>query len=359
MKINTRAAAFAAVAVVILSGCAGVPADLGRSDVDGIVAERGQEGSAAVSAEATVELLRNLTSEPLTPDSAVRIALLNNPRLAATYATLGFGAADVYQAGRIRNPVFSASVLNSSLASERDQVTFGLTASFTDLLTLSARKRLSAGAFSALKQSIGDEVLKVAAEAEMGYYRYVAAQQIANLRALILNAANLSAELAGRYFSAGNINTRELAMEKAAASEAQLRALSAQADQVAARAELAAVLGMSMDEPWEVPAKLELPFSQQDELDELLSIARQSRLDLSAAKTNADVLADRLGVVNWTRWLGDLDLVRAILRVEGVLAQADQHLRAPPHHEDRAPGRVRVVRQTGARRPDHQAVWRR
>jgi cobalt-zinc-cadmium efflux system outer membrane protein len=294
--------------MLFLSGCAGVPPDLGRSDVDAMVAGRGQDGSAVVSAEGTAELLTHLTSEPLTPESVVRIALINNPELAATYATLGFGAADVYQAGRIRNPVFSASVLNSSLAFEQDQLTFGLAASFTDLITLSARKRLSTGAFAALKQSIGDEVLRVAADAEMNYYRYVGAQQVAALRARTAKAAGVSATLAERYRDAGNISAREMAMESAAASEARLQALSAETAEFAARTSLANVLGLSVGEAWQAPAQLELPLTSEADLDTLLDLARKSRLDLAAALSYADVLADRLGVVNWTRWLGELDL---------------------------------------------------
>lgn len=296
------------VSMLILGSCASVPPDLGRSDVDKMVAERGQDASAVVTAEESAELLASLTAAPLTPDSAVRIALINNPRLAATYAALGFGAADVYKAGRIRNPVFSVSVLNSSVPFEQDQLTFGLAASFTDLITLSARKRLSAGAFAALKQSIGDEVLGFAGDAAKHYYRYVGAQQIAALRAQTANAAGLSATLAGRYHDAGNISARGLSLELAAASEARLQALSAQADEFAARAALATVLGLSVGDAWQAPAQLALPRSQEDELGKLLDLAHQSRLDLAAARTNADVLADRLGVVNWSRWLGELDV---------------------------------------------------
>ena len=53
---------------------------------------------------------------------------------------------------------------------------------------------------------------------------------------------------------------------------------------------------------------MHLPLQHEDELDALLALALNSRLDLAAARTQADVLADRLGVVNWTRWLGELDV---------------------------------------------------
>jgi len=283
-------------ALAMLSGCASVHPDLGRSDVDSLLSERGQ------SVETNTQtLLDTLTAAPLSSESVVRISLMNNPRLQSTYAMLGFGAADVYEAGRIRNPIFIA-------AAERDQVTLGLVTSFTDLITLRARKRLSSGAFAALKQSVGAEVMTVAAEAERAYYHYVGAQQVATLRAQIAKVGALSAALAERFRDAGNLTPRELALERATASAARLAALEADATAFEARTELAAMLGLSVGDTWNAPASLRLPLDTEDDLNALLALAKDARLDLVAARTRADVLADQLGVLNWTRWLGERDV---------------------------------------------------
>ena len=291
------------VAVSLLNGCTSIPADSGRSEVDQLLAARGQPVDNSAG-----DLLATLTSAPLSAESAIRIALINNPQLQASYANLGFAAADVYEAGRVRNPILSGAFLDTNAAGERDQVTYGLVVSFTDLITLPARTRLSRGAFAAMKQQVGADVLGVAAAAEKAYYEYVGAQQVAALRAQIANAGELSARLAQRFFDAGNLAPRELAMERAAASEARLNALEATNAAFAARTALATVLGLSVGEPWTAPAALRLPVATEDDLDALLALARDSRLDLAAARTNADVMADRRGVVNWTRWLGDLDV---------------------------------------------------
>lgn len=292
-----------ALALVTLSGCASVPADLGRADVDSLLSERGQTVEIH-----TQTLLETLTAAPLSSESAVRIALLNNPRLQSTFATLGFGAADVYEAGRIRNPIISGAVLDSNAPGERDQITLGLVTSFTDFITLGARKRLSSGAFTALKQSVGAEALTVAAQTERAYYHYVGTQQVAALRAQIAKAGTLSAALAQRFRDAGNLTPRELAMQRAEASAARLAAFEADAAVIAARTKLAEMLGLSVGESWSAPAALRLPLDAEDDLNILLTLAKNSRLDLAAARTRADVLADTLGVVNWTRWLGELDV---------------------------------------------------
>ena len=291
------------IALLLLGGCAGLPVDYGRGDVDQLLVARGRSID-----DATSELLASLIAAPLTPDSAIRIALINNPALQSTYASLGFGAADVYEAGRIRNPVLGASVLSSSRSDERDQVTFGLVTSFTDLITLPARTRLAEGSFAALQQSIGAEVLSVAAQTEKAYYDYVGTQQVAALRAQIAKAGALSAALATRYREAGNLTPRELALEHAAASQTHLEVLDAQAAAYAARTTLAQLLGLSVADNWTVPAQLPLPVAQEDGLEALLSLAQESRLDLAAARVQAGVRADQLGVVNLTRWLGELDI---------------------------------------------------
>ena len=293
--------------LLALNGCTTLPPDLGRSDVDALVSERGKPVDAGTSQDGT-SLVESLTSQPLDAESAIRIALVNNPELKASYAKLEIAAADVYTAGRIRNPVFSASVLDSNQSGDRDQLTFGLVASFTDLLTLSARKRLAAAEFARIKQSIGAEVLRVAADAEAAYYRFVAAKQVAALRSQIARAGMLSAALAERYHAAGNLTPRELALERAAAAEAQLAALEADAETYTLRTELATVLGLSVAGTWDAPPQLPAPLDQEDALTSLLELAKQSRLDLAAAHAHADIVADRLGVTGWTRWLGELDV---------------------------------------------------
>ncbi|NNC67000.1 MAG: TolC family protein [Gammaproteobacteria bacterium] len=293
--------------LILLTGCTSIPDDLGRSEVNILLSKRG----IPVNESTTVtkqELLDSLTSKPLTSESAVRIALVNNPHMHATYAELGIAAADVYEAGRMRNPVFHFSSLDTNESGERNLTTFGLIASFTDLITLSSRKRYAAGEFSAMKQSVGAEVLAMAAEVESAFYHFVAAKQVAALRAQIAKSGAISLELAQRYYDAGNLSSREYAMEHASASELQLVSLEAEADAYEKRTELATLLGLSVVDDWDSPAQLPVPLKNEDDIDELLELAKDCRLDLAAANTRAELLANKLGVTNWTRFLGDLNV---------------------------------------------------
>jgi outer membrane protein, heavy metal efflux system len=292
---------------VILTGCTTIPKDLGRGDVAVIVNERGLSVETDPS-KSREELVNVLTAKPLTAESAIRIALVNNPRLKMTYANLGIAAADVYEAGRIRNPIFSLTSLDSNASGERNLTTFGLITSFTDFITLPARKRSAEVEFTVMKQSVGAEVLNIAANTEIAFYHFVAAKQVAALRAQIAKAGALSLQLAKRYNDAGNLTPRDFALEHAAASESQLASLEAEAEAYSKRTQLATLLGLSTADEWDSPAQLPVPLIQEDGIDELIILAQQSRLDLAAAISRTDLLADRLGVTNWTRWLGELDV---------------------------------------------------
>ncbi|HKX57317.1 MAG TPA: hypothetical protein VJN01_14500, partial [Xanthomonadales bacterium] len=87
------------VGMTTLAGCTTLPDDLGRSDVDAMAEQRGRNSTAAESEQARNDLISQLTAEPLDSEDAVRITLLQNAGLQASYAQLGFAAADVYQAG--------------------------------------------------------------------------------------------------------------------------------------------------------------------------------------------------------------------------------------------------------------------
>ena len=100
------------VALALMSGCTTVPRDLGRSEVDSLVLQRGWPTADAMAPEVEV-----LLAEPLDAEAVAQVALLNSPRLQHEIAELGFGAAEVYEAGRLSNPRFAGSWLDSEVSS--------------------------------------------------------------------------------------------------------------------------------------------------------------------------------------------------------------------------------------------------
>ena len=296
-----------AVLFGLLAGCTSIPDDLGKSDVDTLLNNRGVQTPEDSQIDSK-EYLDSLSSKALTADTAVRIALANNPKLKTTYAELGIAAADVYEAGRIHNPIFHYSNLDSDESGESNLETFGLVTSFTSLITLPSRKRYAEGEFERVKELIAADVLEIVTETENAYYDYVAAEQMALVQSQIAKAGYLSFELAKRYDKAGNLSPREFLEEQITASETKLESLDASAEAYEKRSELINLLGFSLERDLDVFTQLPVPVSKEDDLDKLIELARNSRLDYSAAHKNADLLANKLGVTNWTRWLGELEI---------------------------------------------------
>lgn len=306
MKTNT----YPIIAVALfglLTACTSIPDDLGQSDVDALLSDRGIQ-TPNESEVNDSEYISSLRSGALTADTAVRIALANNPRLKTTYAELGIAAADVYEAGRVHNPIFHFSTLDSNESGESNQTTFGLITSFTSLITLPSRKRYAKGEFERVKDLVAAGVLEIVTETENAYYDYVAAEQMASVQSQIEKVGFLSFELAKRYDKAGNLSPREFLKEQITASETKLESLDASAIAYEKRSELVNLLGFSLGQELDVFTQLPVPVTEEDDLDTLIELARNSRLDYSAAHKNAELLANKLGVTNWTRWLGELEI---------------------------------------------------
>ena len=295
-------------AVLLLTACAGIPVDRGFADSKALIIDR---GGPQVTAPLADEEAQRQTAEwiatPLTVESAQRIALTRNPQLLQQYARLGIAQAEVYDAARISNPLFSFAWLDGSTGGA--QVALGLAQNFADILYLSPRKRRASGELARTQQQVAGELVKLAAEVEAGYYAYVGAIAVVELRDAIAAAGGASAELAQRFFDAGNINRLQLEREKAAATEARMEAERAAVNALAARSALNTLLGLTAeDDRWTIKTRLPLPINQEEELADLQRLALVGRLDLLSARQGVVLLEDVLGVTRSYRLIGDIQL---------------------------------------------------
>ncbi|MFK8027135.1 MAG: TolC family protein [Gammaproteobacteria bacterium] len=293
--------------IFIVMGCTSIPKDYGMSEVKDMLAHK--DITTAVNDTDSLEsVVQSLLSETISINDVVQLALINNAELHKTYASLGIAAADVYEAGRIRNPILSFSQLNSNQSGERDLITLSFVTSLSDLITLPARKQFAESQFTAMKQSIAADILHIINEVQISYHNYAAALQIQALKKHQHQTATLSSRLAQRYFNAGNISERELSEQSAKASFALFESFDANENALSARKNLANLLGLSMDASWQITSDLQLPLSTEIDIASLTATANKSRLDLVASISKADRLAKQLGVTQWSRYLGDLDI---------------------------------------------------
>ena len=154
-----RTVAIAAVALT-LAGCASFSKDGGLDAVSTLTSERiGQDIRLQRSAPPTPAVqaeLAQLLRQPLSADSAVRVALLNNRGLHASLLELGVAEADLVQAGRMANPSIGFSRMSGGGETEIERsVMFDL----VGLLTIPLRRDIEARRFEGAKLAAATEAI--------------------------------------------------------------------------------------------------------------------------------------------------------------------------------------------------------
>lgn len=288
------------------AGCATLGPDRGRVDTDTLIAARSSsalEWLHTPTAETDAAALRE---QPMTPVNAVQMALLRSPRLQQEYARLGLIRADVQQALQLANPRLNARRLTGGGTAT---TTLGLAMPLADLLVLPSRARLARADAERAKREIAAAILGVTVDVEAAWYGYVAAQQIADMRAAVAGGMRTSADLAQRFFEAGNINELQLKQEEAAASQARIDAARARADAQRARLQLNTRIGLSgADAEWRVSTQLPSPAEQEDAPEVLQSLSRITNLQLMAARQELVVLEGALATTRRFRLLGGTEI---------------------------------------------------
>lgn len=307
MNILLKPAAVLLPVLMTVAGCTSVPADLGRADIHQQVAGHGLVVPEPADA---ADFVRQQLAAPLTAEAAVQIALVRSPALHREFAALGFSAAELYDAGRMANPVLSAARMTSGdPAAANAQLSLGIAIDLTSLLLQPARQRYSAATFEAAKLTVGAALLEHAAAVQAAWYRAVVAEQQLALHEAVAGSSVAVAALAERYFAAGNINRRELALAKAEAGSAQAEAITARSAVQASRNELNRLMGLGAAENgWTLAADLARPPDVLPPLPDLLQLAGTQRLDVAAAARRAEALARRYRLERTTRFIGGIEL---------------------------------------------------
>ena len=311
MYRNFRRAVLALAISASMSSCASVSPRAGDQDINDLLsARRGPqvEWSTLIQPPEERQTINEWLGAPMTAETAVRVGMLRSPRLQQEYARLGLARAEVLDAVQMANPRLGLSRRSLDPGAGINRVA-SLSLPLVDLLVLPVRTRLANAEFKRTQLEIAGAVLGVAADIEAGWYGYVGAQQVAEMRAAVAAGTDASAELAQRFFAAGNITELQLNQERAAASEARIAAAQARADAGRARLTLNTLIGLSGgDAQWATSDRLPMPVANEDDPAELAALARSSNLELLAARRQADILADALGITRRLRWLGGSEI---------------------------------------------------
>ncbi len=292
-------------AALVAAGCAVTPLqDATDATVERLETRAGAKLAWPPEAEAADDAPE--IAEPLTLAAALALAFERNPDIRRQYAKLGIAHGDLQDAARIANPTLSLAWLDPE-GGGRDKTTQGISASFTDLLLLPARRRLSAAEFRRVELAVGDALVTLARRVESAWYGYVGAQQIETLRTAVSDAARQEANLAKRFFEAGNITRLQLDRQATVAARAEIDALRARSDVAASRAQFANLLGLEATGSWSTVDRLAALPESDLAAGALAQNALSQRLDLASVREEVAVLEDTLGVTRGWRLLGSVE----------------------------------------------------
>ena len=251
----------------------------------------------------------NLLARPLSADDAVQVALLNNRGLQAEFAELGIGEADLVQAGRLPNPRFAMMHASRPENGGREyKIEQALTFNVFSLITMPLASEIEARNFERVKRGVTLEVLRLASETRKAYYAALATEESVRYTRQVKDVADAGAELARRMARAGNWGKIQQAREQGFYADAALNLARAEQARTAARERLVRLLGA-----WGEQANLKLPERLPDlpkaaeDLPDVERRAMQERLDLQAARLDAEALAKNLGLTKTTRFINALE----------------------------------------------------
>ena len=297
-------------ALLVLGGCATFSGDGGMDRVQALTKERTGQELTRIQTDAdaqTVEAEVNRTlANPLTVQDALRVALLNNRSLQASYAELGIAEADLVQAGRLRNPVFSFARLKRGDEIEYER---SFMMPILSLLTMPIATRIESRRFEVTQLRAASEAVRIADETRRAYYSALAAQETAAYMERANKAAAAGAELARRMASVGNWSSLQQAREQSFYADTATELARARLAVTTSREQLTRLMGLSGGQiQYQLPERLpDLPGAPR-ELNDAETMAMQNRLDIQMAERELAGLSGSLDLSRTTRFVNLLDV---------------------------------------------------
>lgn len=303
------------IAASLLSACTGLPpAPEMRLPPSPLSSAASAQGAQSPSAQRTLDTaqseaeqerkaqqVRTWLAEPLNAERAVDVALLNNATLQARLSDLNIGLADLEQARRLPNPGFSflRTRTDEGLDIER-----GLHLNLARIIFYPQLRGIEAKRFEQTRQAVLHDALNIANRTRRAFYEAVAARQKRYYAEQVKDTADAAGELAKRLEQTGNYNPLSRAREQAFALDAQQALTRARQQESSTRIRLARLMGLGpSDAALRLPDELPPLPSKLRDADEIRRIGINQRLDVQAARQDALVSADVLGLTKASRFI--------------------------------------------------------
>lgn len=293
----------------LISACASFSPDGGMSFVQDqaggelakdVVKIRNEGEAAAAQLRVSALLAR-----PMTADTAVQIALLNNRGLQAAYNDLGISEAEMVEFSLPPAPSVSLARLTGTGLEIERQILQNVLA----LLTLPRRREIAEDRFHQAQVSAVEATLRTAVDARRAYYRSVAANQIVRFLEQSRTAAESLSDVAKKLGETGAFPKLDQARQHAFYAEVSSQLALARLRQRGQREKLNRALGL-----WGRQTKFRLPDSLKGlpappkSSEDIEALAVTSRADLEIQRLELVILAKEYGLTHATRFIDVLEI---------------------------------------------------
>ena len=292
----------------LLASCASTSI---RDDVDRVEALTKVELPDAVTASdvelATSQDVADLLKQPMTADTAVRIALLNNRELRGTLRDLGVERGELVQAGLLPNPTVAFDIRDPGAPGLPLQQDYYVEYELTRALLTPLRTAVAKADLEAARYHVAGSVVAVSYRARIAFFALLAAEQRLRIVQRGLEALAAARDAAQALHDAGNIPLVDLASEIATYEDARARAAELELEALERREELQALLGVhGAETQWTLgdgfPA---LPEGAGAD-DDVERRAVTASFQLAEVRSRLEAIAKRTGLARAEGWWPDI-----------------------------------------------------
>lgn len=244
--------------------------------------------------------VNDLLARPLTPESAVQVALLRSRDLQAVYEDLGVAQADLVHAGLLKNPDLAGFFRFPDSGPSGVNWNVGLDF-WLDIFLVPLRKRIAGAELDGALLRVTDAVLDKATQVRRAYFQYLADQQVLAQQRTLVEFAEVAAELAKRQQAQGNIADLDSANQQAAAEESGLALDQAEAAARISRETLRRLLDLTdSDIAWTLDESVAALPTADPDAEALVAASLEKRVDL--ALLGREIELQRLGLELDRNW---------------------------------------------------------
>lgn len=300
-----RTSLFLIAILIVISSCTRIP-QANEEWVSSVVEQRLQKSvqwnEKSGENDEIERTINCLLEQELSVDSAVQVALLNNPIIQAIFEEIGISHADLIEAGLLHNPVLDGLIRfpfphqkGATLNTE-----FSIVQNFLDLLLIPLRKKIAAAEYEQTQLKVANAVFNLAFDVQETFYSLQAQQAKLDLMFPSVEAADASSELAKRQQQQGNINELEFQGHLNEFLESKIELASSQIEIIRLRERMNKLLGLQSSEIcWHISNNLPPIPSEEFSDNCLIDIALSQRLDLQIAKWEVEKIARMYGIKQW------------------------------------------------------------